>query len=123
MSVANRVVSKHPRKQHKARARAPLHARQRFLRARLEKSLSKKYSRRSAQVRKGDTVKVMRGDFRNHEGKIASVNLKRESIEVDGVTVHKADGSEVARPVHPSNVMITKLELKDKMRTRKLGGG
>ncbi len=121
--MANRVVSKHPRKQHKARARAPLHARQKFLRARLEKSLSKKYSRRSAQVRKGDTVKVMRGDFRDHEGKVASVSLKRESIKVDGVTVHKADGSEVARPVHPSNVMITKLELKDKMRTRKLGGG
>ncbi len=120
--MTNRVVSKHPRKQHKARANAPLHARQKFLRARLEKSLSKKYSRRSAQVRKGDTVKVMRGDFRDHEGKVAGVDLKRESIEVDGVTVHKSDGSEVARPIHPSNVMITKLELKDKMRTRKLGG-
>ncbi|MGZ4904205.1 MAG: 50S ribosomal protein L24 [Halobacteriota archaeon] len=116
------MVSKHPRKQHKARARASLHVRQKFLRVRLEKSLSKKYSRRSAQVRKGDTVKVMRGDFRDHEGKVAGVNLKRESIEVDGVTVHKADGSEVARPIHPSNVMITKLELKDKMRARKLGG-
>ncbi len=120
--MANRVVSKHQRKQHKARAGAPLHARQKFLHARLEKSLSKRYNRRSAQVRKGDTVKVLRGDFRDHEGKVAGVNLKRESIEVDGVTVHKADGSEVAKPIHPSNVVITKLELKDKMRTRILEG-
>ncbi len=121
--MTNSIVSKHPRKQHKARARAPLHARQKFLHVRLERSLSKKYNRRSAQVRKGDTVKVMRGDFKDHEGKVAGVDLKRESIEVDGVTVHKADGSEVARPIRPSNVMITKLELKDKMRTRKLQGG
>ena len=121
--MTNRTVSRHPRKQHKTRARAGLHIRQKFLHARLEESLSKRYGRRSAQVKKGDTIKVMRGDFRNHEGKVASVNLKRESIEVDGVTVHKADGSEVAKPLHPSNVMITKLELKDKMRTRKLEGG
>jgi large subunit ribosomal protein L24 len=53
---------------------------------------------------------------------VAKVNLKGESIEVDGVTVHKADGSEVARPIHPSNVILTKLELKDKLRTSKLEG-
>jgi len=121
--VANGMISKHPRKQHKARARAGLHVRKKFLHARLDESLSKRYGRRSFQVKKGDTIKVMRGDFRNHEGKVTSVHLKRESIEVDGVTVHKADGSEVARPLHPSNVMITKLELKDKMRTRKLEEG
>jgi large subunit ribosomal protein L24 len=39
------------------------------------------------------------------------------------VTVHKADGSEVSRPIHPSNVIVTKLELKDKRRMSKLEGG
>jgi large subunit ribosomal protein L24 len=93
------------------------------LHARLEKKLAKKYNRRSVQIRKGDTVRVLRGDARSREGKVARVSLKDESIQVDGVTVHKADGSEVARPIHPSNVMLTKLELKDKLRTSRLEGG
>lgn len=120
--MANRVSSGQPRKQRKARIDAPLHVRQKYLHARLEKKLADKYELRSVQIRKGDTVKVLRGDFRGREGKVARVNLKGESIEVDGVTVHKADGSEVARPIHPSNVILTKLELKDKLRTSKLEG-
>lgn len=118
--MANRTISEQPRRQRKARIDAPLHVRQRYLHVRLEKKLAKKYNRRSVQIRKGDTVKVLRGDARNREGKVAKVNLKDESIEVDGVTVHKADGSEVARPVHPSNVILTKLELKDKLRVMRL---
>jgi large subunit ribosomal protein L24 len=118
--LANRVTSKQPRKQRKARIDAPLHVRQKYLHAPLEKKLANKYKRRRVQIRKGDTVKVLRGDSRNHEGKVANVNLKDESIEVDGVTVHKADGSEVARPLHPSNVVITRLDLKDKLRASKL---
>jgi large subunit ribosomal protein L24 len=88
----------------------------------LEKKLADKYKLRSVQLRKGDTIKVLRGDFRDREGKVAKVNLKAGSIEVDGVTVHKADGSEVARPIHPSNVIVTKLEVKDKRRMSKLEG-
>jgi large subunit ribosomal protein L24 len=97
--------------------------RQKYLHARLEKKLADKYKLRSVQIRKGDTIKVLRGDFRDREGKVAKVNLKDESIEVDGVTVHKSDGSEVSRPIHPSNVTVTKLELKDKRRMSKLEGG
>ena len=121
--MVNRVTSKQPRKQRKARIDAPLHVRQKYLHAHLEKKLADKYKRRRVQIRKGDTVKVLRGDSRDREGKVAKVNLKDVSIEIDGITVHKADGSEVARPVHPSNVMITRLELKDKLRTSKLEEG
>jgi len=116
------VSSGQPRKQRKVRIDAPLHVRQKYLHARLERKLADRYKLRSVQLRKGDTIKVLRGDFRGREGKVAKVNLKNESIEVDGVTLHKADGSEVARPIHPSNVMVTKLDLKDKLRTSKLGG-
>jgi large subunit ribosomal protein L24 len=114
------ISSQQPRKQRRARIRAPLHIRQKYFRARLNPSLAKKYKRRSFQIKKGDTVKVLRGDFKGNEGKVANINLKDEAIHVDGVTVHKADGSEVPRPIHPSNVIITKLELKDKLRVRKL---
>ena len=108
--------SKQPRKQRKARYNAPLHIRHKFMNALLSEELRDKYEKRSFPVRKGDTVKVMRGDDKGKEGKVRSVDLKRERITVEGVVVARSDLSEVPRPIHPSNVMITKLELKDKQR-------
>ena len=108
--------SKQPRKQRKARFNAPLHIRRKFLSAPLDDALREKFGRRSFPIRKGDTVRIMRGDFKGHEGKVLSVDLKRERITVEGVVVARADLSEVPRPIHPSNVKIIKLDLKDKRR-------
>ncbi len=73
---------------------------------------------RSLPVRKGDTVRIMRGDDRGHEGKVTDVDYKALRIYVDGATVNKADGTEVGRPIHPSNVMITKLDMSDPWRRK-----
>lgn len=81
--------------------------------ARLSEALSKQYGTRTAAVITGDTVKVMRGDFKGTEGKVQTVSLKDGLITVDGVISTKVDGTEVPRPINPSNVMITKLETKD----------
>jgi len=81
--------------------------------ARLSEALAKQYGTRSAAVITGDTVKVMRGDFKGTEGKVQSVSLMDGTIQVDGVISTKVDGTEVPRPINPSNVMITKLEMKD----------
>jgi len=69
-------------------------------------------------VRTGDVVKILRGDWAGHEGKVVKVNYDDLRIHVDGVTVKKADGTPVFYPIHPSNVMIIKLDLSDKMRKR-----
>src|SRR5450756_2100557 len=114
------MVSKQPRKQRKARYNAPLHVRQKYMGARLSEELSKEYGTRSAAVIKGDTVKVMRGDFKDTEGKVQAVSLKDGTISVDGVISTKVDGTEVPRPIYPSNVMITKLETKDGRRASSL---
>jgi large subunit ribosomal protein L24 len=50
------------------------------------------------------------------------VLAKKAQIVVDGVSVKKADGTEVPRPIDPSNVMVTELNLEDKRREQKLGG-
>ncbi len=112
------MTSKQPRKQRRERAKAPLHKRQKYLRAPLSKELREKYSRRNARPVKGDFVKVMRGDHAGTEGKVQSIDLARGDMTIDGVTVKKADDSEVARPIHPSNVQITKLYLKDRRREK-----
>ncbi len=108
--------SKQPRKQRKARYNAPLHLRHKFMSAPLSEELQGKYGKKSLPVRKGDTVRVMRGDEKGKEGKVRSVDLKKEKITMEGVFVARSDLSEVPRPLHPSNVVITKLELKDKLR-------
>ncbi|MCW3136243.1 MAG: 50S ribosomal protein L24 [Canidatus Methanoxibalbensis ujae] len=112
--------SKQPRKQRKARFNAPLHRRHKFVSAMLDYSLREKYGRRSFPLRKGDVVRIMRGDDRGHEGKVLSVDLKRERITVEGVVVVRSDLSEVPKPIHPSNVKIVKLDLKDRRREEAL---
>jgi large subunit ribosomal protein L24 len=110
------MVSKLPRKQRKSRYNAPLHKRQSFMGARLSDELTKQYGTRSAAVVTGDTVKVMRGSFKGTEGKVQSVSLKDSTISVDGVISTKVDGTEVPRPIYPSNVLITKLVMDDPRR-------
>jgi len=109
-------MSKQPRKQRKRIYRAKLHQKHKLLHATLSPDLRKKYGKRAIRVVKGDTVKIMRGDFEGHEGKVERVDMKKLAIFIEGVTVSKADGTEILRPVYPSNVMITKLNLDDKRR-------
>ncbi|AEH61072.1 ribosomal protein L24 [Methanosalsum zhilinae DSM 4017] len=114
------MVSKQPRKQRKGRYNAPLHIRQKYLRAPLSKDLREKYGRKSARVAVGDTVKIACGDYAGITGEVEEVSLKRGTLSVEGAISIKADGTEVARPIHPSNVIITKLELKDEKRKSRL---
>lgn len=108
--------SKQPRKQRKYRYNAPLHIRQKFVRAHLSKDLRKKYKKRSIAVRKGDTVKIMRGQFKNKTGKVELVSLKKTFVFVSGINLTKKDGTKVKCQLHPSNLMITELITDDKMR-------
>jgi len=118
-----KIESKQPRKQRKARYNASLHQRQKLMSAQLSHELRAKYNKRNLPVKLDDTVMVMRGDHTGTEGKVELVDLKRGTIVVEGVSVAKADGTEVPRPVQPSNVMITKLELNDDIRKLTLNRG
>lgn len=114
-------ASRKARKQRRRLHQAPLHRRGKLLQA----HLSSRYLEdpkvrypRSLPVREGDTVRVLRGDQKGHEGKVTEVDRRGLRVFVDGVTVAKADGTEVKRPVHPSNLLITKLNLDDPRRRR-----
>jgi large subunit ribosomal protein L24 len=108
------------RKQRKVWFNAPLHTRRKQIASHLAETLILKYNRRALPVVKGDVVKVMRGAFRGHEDKVASVDLKIRKVTVEGVTITKADGKKKAKPVDPSNLLITKLNLTDKLRRERL---
>lgn len=105
-----------PRRQRKYFLKAPLHVRQKMMHARLSSELRQQYGIKRLSVRKGDVVKILRGDFAGHEGKVVRVSLKKLRIYVEGVTITKVDGSSILRPIHPSKVEIVKLDLSDKYR-------
>lgn len=112
-----------PRKQRENLFNAPLHQKRKWIASHLEENLLLKYDKRAVPVIKGDTVKIMRGNFKGHEEKVAKVNVKERTIEIEGITTTKAKGDKIARPIHPSNVIITKLNLTDKWRRKKLERG
>ncbi len=102
---------------------APLHKKRKWISSHLAENLLLKYDRRSLPVVKGDTVKVMRGNYRGHEDKISNVNVRDQTVEIEGVTLTNAKGKKIAKPLHASKLLITKLNVTDKWRRRKLEKG
>lgn len=114
--------SKQPRKQRKYVAKAPLHIKKKFVSANLSKELRTKYGKRSLPIRKGDTVKIMRGKFRGTKGKVIEVKIKTSKIYVEGIQIKKRDGSKANVRLQPSNLQIVELILDDKKRSQKVTG-
>lgn len=110
-----------PRKQRRALYNAPLHQLNKHLHAHLSEELLVKYGKRSTTVRVGDTVKVLRGKHAGTSGEVLTVDHRRFAITIDGVTVTKSDGKSKPKPLHPSDVLLTKLDLTDRKRREKLG--
>ena len=113
-------MSRQPRKQRKRQANAPLHERHKFVRATLSEDLREEYDQRNVRVNAGDTVEVMRGDHAGVEGEVLAVDLKDSVIHVEDVSIERADGEEVPRPLPASNVRVTALNLEDDVRVERL---
>jgi len=109
---------KKPSKQRKMIYQAPDHIRYKLFGAPLSPELRTSQKVKSVPIRSGDTVRVMRGDHKGFEGKIARVNRKKYRIYVEGLTREKVDGTTIFVPIHPSKVMITNLNLDDKWRKK-----
>jgi len=115
--MSSRAVSKQPRKVRKRMMyNAPLHVKAKQLVAPLSEELQKEYGVRRLRVRRGDTVMIVRGSFKGHEGRVVKVNVKKVRIYVEGVTRVRSDGREVYVPINPSKVVITKLDMSDEKR-------
>ncbi|MFH1511164.1 MAG: 50S ribosomal protein L24 [Candidatus Woesearchaeota archaeon] len=111
--------SKQPRKQRKYRHNAPLHIKRKFIHSHLTKELQKKHKTKSIGVRKGDKVKIMRGQNKGKSGKVERVDTRREKVYITGIEVTRREGSKVLLPIHPSNLIIQELNTEDKTRRLK----
>ncbi|MFX1560382.1 MAG: 50S ribosomal protein L24 [Promethearchaeota archaeon] len=111
--MVKKPISKSPRKQRRRVSNAALHERKNLLKCRLDEFLQEEYGLRSLVIKKGDLVRIMRGQFRDTEGKVTNVSYKKGLVYLDNTTITKADGKEATVPIHPSNLMLVKLELDD----------
>jgi large subunit ribosomal protein L24 len=116
-----KLKTKSPSKQRKRLYEAPFHSRSHIFSAHLSSELRSSQNSRALPVRKGDTVRVLRGDYKGFEGKILRVDRKDYKIYVDGINREKADGSSIQVPIHPSKVEVIRLNLDDKWREKILG--
>lgn len=107
---------KKPSKQRKRLYLSPAHRVRKLLSAPLSSDLRSSQGRRSYPVRKGDTVKIVRGDFAGIEGKVNDVDTRKQRLYVEGVSRETVAGTSTNVSVHSSKVVITKLNLDDKWR-------
>ena len=107
-----------PSKQRKRLYQAVANERYRRFSAPLSSKLKESHGTTSVPVRKGDTVMIMRGDRRGSEGKVTQIDRKNYRIFIEGANREKVDGTSILVPIHPSKVMITRLNLDDKWRKK-----
>ena len=112
--------SKKPGKQRKHRLNSPLSVKHKLMQAHLSKELRQKYGKRNLGLRKGDKVKIMAGQFKKHEGRVEGAWLRKTKVVVSGAEITKKDGTKKLVAFHPSNLMITDLNLDDKFRQKLL---
>ncbi|MCL4365009.1 MAG: 50S ribosomal protein L24 [Candidatus Marsarchaeota archaeon] len=112
------IRSSKPRKQRKFRFTAPMHVRQNFVNVHISKELSSRLGikRRSIEVRKGDTVRIMSGDSKGKSGKVSEVRLRTGKILIEGIIKKDAKGKEKQIPVQASNVYLSDIDTSDKLR-------
>jgi large subunit ribosomal protein L24 len=108
-------------KQRKYRHKAPLHIRGKFVSSHLSKELKQKHGKRSMPLRKGDTVKIVRGRMKGETGKIDIIDRAKLKVQIEGKRITKRDGTEVPVSFQPSNLIVTSLNMDDKFRLKKKG--
>ncbi|MDQ3884943.1 MAG: 50S ribosomal protein L24 [Thermoproteota archaeon] len=100
----------------------PKHKRDKMVGAVLEDGLRKQYQKKTIRVIKGDSVRVIRGEYKGVEGKVDRVDTEHATFHIEGIQKEKIRGGQVKVPIHSSKVMVITLNLEDKYRSNKLQG-
>lgn len=94
----------------------------------LSKDLISKYGIKSFPIRKGDMVRIVRGDAEKDEklnivgkeGKVIKIFTDEGKVVVENINIAKSDGKMKPRKMAPNAIMLTKLILEDKKRKERL---
>jgi len=88
----------------------------------LSESLHKKYGKRSVRVIEGDSITIVRGEFKGVDGKVSKVSTQKSSVSIEGIKKEKTKGDKFDVYIHTSNLVVTSLNTGDKWRIAKLEG-
>lgn len=110
------MVSLKPSKQRSKLRSTPNHQRKNLLIAPVADDIKSQQGISRINIKKGDTVKVVRGNHVGTEGKVAVVDTKSGRIGIEGLSRKKVDGTPIYVMIHSSKVIITKLDLGDNRR-------
>ncbi|MFQ5782549.1 MAG: 50S ribosomal protein L24 [Nitrosopumilus sp.] len=102
--------------------RATYHTKSKQLGSALSKDLQKKYGKKSVRVVEGDSVTILKGEFKGVDGKVAKVSTQKNSVAIEGVKKEKTKGDKFDVYIHTSNLVVTSLNTEDKWRIAKLEG-
>jgi len=102
--------------------RAPHNVLSKQLGSHLSKELRQKYGKRSIRVTVGDTVRVLRGEYKGVDGKVKEVDTLKNAVTIEGIKKEKLKGGQFDVYIHSSNLLVTELNTSDKWRIQKLEG-
>ena len=111
MVKTNPFVSSQARKVRKAFFNATKDDKHVAMSAPLSKELQETHGIKRLPIRRDDEVRVVRGKYPDREGRVTAVKLSTMRIHIDQVSFEKVNGQSVPVPIHPSNVVITKLKM------------
>ena len=101
---------------------ATLQTRSKQMGSALSKDLQKKYGKKSVRVIEGDSITILRGEFKGVDGKISKISTQKTSVAIEGVKKEKTKGDKFDVYIHTSNLVVTSLNSSDKWRMAKLEG-
>lgn len=104
-----KVKSKKPTKQRNALRKVMNHQVSKLFTIKLDDALMGEYGIKRLTLRKGDSVRVISGEFDGIEGKILSLNKKTRRVTIEECTLEKKDGSNYYVPISVSKLVLTKL--------------
>jgi large subunit ribosomal protein L24 len=95
------------------------HRRAKNIASHLNEKLALELGTRSITLRKGDTVKIVRGSYKGKEGKVIEIDRKAARVYVEKIIRKKSDGAEVKVSINASNLIVTDIERTDRKRFKR----
>lgn len=113
--------TKNPSKQRKRNIyKTNIYGKRKLLVAKLDEAITKTTNKKRMTVRKGDTIKILRGSYKGKSGKVEKVSYTKAKIYVKDIKQTNSKGQDKLIPFNASNVIITELFLNDNKRIKNL---
>ncbi len=108
------------RRQRKALYNAHTAKRRRLMSVPLSKDLRARFHRRALPLRKGDTVRILKGSYEGREERVAKVDRRALAVTLDNVTSKTGESKQTPLPVRTGSLVLVHLNLADPWRRRRL---